>query len=174
MAAGGENRWPSLGRNRWPLTDRAVTVQPRVARFDDPPSRAPAGSQRLVGDLLAPRADVPSETVPGHESPDFGVVIGLVEAQALGLFWGRCGTIDRDRLERALQQLVIVAVRAVVIEPDRDPCGVRDDRALRPLLALSVGFGPVFGPPKGALVIAPSPDMNDQSIPTCSSYSSSP
>jgi hypothetical protein len=29
-----------------------------------------------------------------------------------------------------------------------------------------VGFGPVFDPPKGALVIAPSADKNDQSMPT--------
>ena len=59
-------------------------------------------------------------------------------------------------------------------EPDRDPCGVREDRALGPLFALSVGFGPVFGPPSGALVIAPSAAKNDQSIPTVSSYSKSP
>ena len=34
--------------------------------------------------------------------------------------------------------------------------------------------GPVLGPPSGALVIAPSADKNDQSIPTTSSYSNSP
>ena len=78
------------------------------------------------------------------------------------------------RVERVLQQLLVVAVGAVVREPDRDPRGLGEDRALRPLLALSVGFGPVFGPPSGALVIAPSAARNDQSIPTTSSYSSSP
>ena len=109
-----------------------------MAGLDNPPSRAPAGSQRLIGDLLAARADVASEAVLGDEIAHFGVVIGLVEAQALRLFWGGCRTLDRDRVKRALQQLVIVAVRAVVREPDRDPCRVREDRALRPLLALSV------------------------------------
>jgi hypothetical protein len=24
MAAGGENRWPCMGRNRWPLTDQTA------------------------------------------------------------------------------------------------------------------------------------------------------
>ncbi len=27
MAAGGENRWPYLGRNRWPLTYRALLIR---------------------------------------------------------------------------------------------------------------------------------------------------
>jgi hypothetical protein len=62
----------------------------------------------------------------------------------------------------------------VVGEPDRDARALGEDRALGPLLALSVGFGPVAGPPSGALVIAPSQARNDQSMPTLSSYSSSP
>ena len=90
------------------------------------------------------------------------------------LLRGRLGALDRDRVQRTLQELVVVAVRALVIESDRDPRAVCEDRAFRPLLALSVGFGPVLGPPSGALVIAPSAATNDQSIPTCSSYSNSP
>jgi hypothetical protein len=30
MAAGGENRWPYLGRNRWPLTALVLDLQPRI------------------------------------------------------------------------------------------------------------------------------------------------
>ncbi len=41
-------------------------------------------------------------------------------------------------------------------------------------LARSVGFGPVLEPPSGALLIAPSADRNDQSMPTASSYSNRP
>src|SRR5271170_195949 len=82
--------------------------------------------------------------------------------------------LDRDRVQRPLQQLVVVAVRAVVIEPERNPRSLGEDRTLRPPLALSVGFGPVLAPPSGALLIAPSPDRNDQSMPTTSSYSKSP
>ena len=62
-----------------------------------------------------------------------------------------------------------MTVGAVVRKPDRYPCRFREDRALRPFLALSVGLGPVFGPPSGALVIAPSAASHAQSIPTCSS-----
>ena len=67
-----------------------------------------------------------------------------------------------------------MAVGAVVREPDRDARTVGEDRAFRPFLALSVGFGPVASPPSGALVIAPSAANNAQSMPTFSSYSSSP
>jgi hypothetical protein len=157
-----------------PDEDRAVAVEPRVAGFGDPASGSPVRVAGFEVDLLAAGADVRRQLVAGDQVADFGVVIGLVQAQALRLLRGRFGTLDRNRIQRALQQLVVVAVRAVVIEPDRDPCGLREDRAFRPLLALSVGFGPVFGPPSGALVIAPSADKNDQSIPITSSYSSSP
>ena len=37
-----------------------------------------------------------------------------------------------------------------------------------------MGLGPVFGPPKGALVIAPSAASQAQSIPTTLSYSNNP
>ena len=67
-----------------------------------------------------------------------------------------------------------MAVGAVVREPDRDAGRLGKDRALRPLLALSVGFGPVLASPSGALVIAPSAASQLQSIPTTSSYSNSP
>jgi hypothetical protein len=145
-----------------------------MAGLDDPAPGAPAGSENLLGDLLAAGADVRRQLIVSDQVADFGVVVGLVQAEALRLLRGWFGTLDRDRVQRALQQLVVVAVRAVVIEPDRDPRRVGEDRAFRPLLALSVGFGPVFGPPKGALLIAPSAARNDQSIPICSSYSKSP
>ena len=145
-----------------------------MARLDDPAAGFPLGVVGLLLDLLAACAYVRRELVINDQLTDFGVVIRLVQADALRVLRGRFGPLDRDRVERALQQLVIVAVRAVVIEPDRDPRTLREDRTLRPPLARSVGFGPVLGPPSGALVIAPSPDRNDQSIPITSSYSSSP
>lgn len=66
-----------------------------------------------------------------------------------------------------------MAVGAVVCEPDRDSRRLGVDRALRPFLALSVGFGPVCSPPKGALVIARPAASEAQSIPTRASSSSS-
>ena len=62
-----------------------------------------------------------------------------------------------------------MAVGALVGEPDRDTGGLRENRPLRPFLALSVGFGPVFAPPSGALVIAPSAASQSQSMPTSAS-----
>jgi hypothetical protein len=133
-----------------------------------------AGSADLLGDLLTARADVRGEVVVLDQLAGLLVVICLVQADALRLLYGRLGTLDRDRVERALQQLVIVAVRTVVIEPARDPRGLAENRTLRPPLALSVGFGPVFGPPSGTLVIAPSAASHAQSMPTTSSYSNKP
>ena len=39
MAAGGENRWPYLGRNRWPLTQRSISAE-TLARSASARSRA--------------------------------------------------------------------------------------------------------------------------------------
>ena len=92
-----------------------------MGRFDDPASGAPAGCADLLGDLFAARTDVWRQLVVADQLADFGVVVGLVQADALRLLRGRLGTLDRDRVQRALQQLVVVAVRALMIEPDRDP-----------------------------------------------------
>jgi len=154
--------------------DAAVAVQPGVAGLDDPAACFPLGVVGLEVDLLAACADVRRELVVADQLADLSVVICLVQTDALRLLGGRFGALDRDRVERALQQLVVVAVRAVVIEPDRDARTLAEDRALRPPLALSVGFGPVLAPPSGALLISPSADRHDQSIPTTSSYSNSP
>ena len=100
--------------------DRAVAVQPGVAGLDDPASGAPPGGAELVLDLLAAGADVRREVVVIDQIADLGVVVGLVQADALRSLGGRLRALDRDRVERGLQQLVIVAVRALMIEPDRD------------------------------------------------------
>lgn len=92
-----------------------------MAGLEDPASGAPPGGAQLVGDLLAAGADVRREVVVIDQLADFGVVVGLVQAEALRLLFGRLRALDRDRVKRRLQQLVIVAVGALVIEPDRDP-----------------------------------------------------
>jgi hypothetical protein len=137
-----------------------------VAGFDDPTAGAPAGVARLEVDLFAAAADVRGEPVSVDELARVSVVVSAVEGDPLRLLRGRLGPLDRDRVERALQQLVVVAVGALVLESDRDSLAFAEDRPLRPLLALSVGLGPVFGPPSGALVIAPSAASQAQSIPT--------
>ena len=52
MAAGGENRWPYLGRNRWPLTGMHREVTVRLDR--------PLGGRVLV-DLDSTPAEVLSD-----------------------------------------------------------------------------------------------------------------
>ncbi len=146
--------------------DRAVAVEPGVSGLDDPPSGPPAGSVCFEPDLLAARSDVRGETVFSGELADRRDVVGAVKTETLRLGSGRFGPLDRDRLDRLGEELQIVAVGAFVRDPDRDPCGLGEKRTLRPLFALSVGFGPVFGPPSGALVIAPSAASQSQSTPT--------
>ena len=148
---------------------RPVAVEPGVTGLDDPAPGAPVGIALLELDLLAASADVRCEATVFEQFADDREVVAPVQAEALGVRLGRFGALDRDRVERRLQQLVVVAVRAVVSEPDRDPTRLDEERTLRPPLARSVGFGPVFGPPSGALLIAPSAASHDQSIPTSSS-----
>jgi hypothetical protein len=101
--------------------DRAVAVQPGVAGLDDPAAGAPAWRADLLGDLLSAGTDVRRQVITTNQLADFGVVVGLVQADALRLVLSRLGALDRDRVQRAFQQLVIVVVRALVIEPNRDP-----------------------------------------------------
>ena len=97
------------------------------------------------------------------------VVVGRVEAEALRLLVGRLGPVYWDRLERRAGEEVVVAVGALSGDPDRDTAALDEERSLRPLFALSVGLGPVWLPPSGALVIAPSIASHSHSIPLRSS-----
>jgi hypothetical protein len=73
-----------------------------MAGLDDPAAGAPAGGANLLLDLLAARADVRCQVVVGGDAARLGVVVGLVEAQALWLLGGRRGPLDRDRVQRVL------------------------------------------------------------------------
>ena len=135
----------------------------------DPAPRPPLGVVLFEVDLLAAGTDVWCEVAILKQVADNREVVGLVEAKALRALLTGLGTLDRDRVERPLQQEVVVAVGAIVVDPDRDPRSVGEEGALRPPLALSVGLGPVLAPPNGALVIAPSAASQDQSMPTSES-----
>src|SRR2546427_11866060 len=103
-----------------------------MAGFDDPAAGAPAGGAGFELDLFAARADVRGEPVLADQLARVGVVVGAVEADALRLRGGWLGALDRDRVERALQQLVVVAVGALVLEPDRDSRSFAEHRPFRP------------------------------------------
>jgi len=77
-----------------------VAVEPGVAGLDDPAARPPAGSTKLLPDLLAAPADVRAEAAPADELADPRVVVAAVEAESLRLLGRRLGPRDRDRVER--------------------------------------------------------------------------
>ena len=140
-----------------------------MAGFDDPAAGAPSGDAQLVFDLLSAGADVGDEPVVADKLPGPLVIVALVEAEALRLLGARLRPRYRDGVEGALKEQVVVAVGPGMGEADGDPGALGEDRAFRPLLARSVGLGPVFGPPRGALVMAPSQERKSQSMPTSSS-----
>ena len=149
--------------------DAAETVEPGVGALDDPAAGAEA---RLALDrfcFFAAAADVGGERELLGEFPDLLVVVGGVEAEPLRDLGRRLGPLDRDALERVARELVVVQVRARWRDPERDALTLGEERSLRPFLALSVGFGPVSSPPKGAFPSAPSIASHSHSIPCLSS-----
>ena len=98
-----------------------------MGALDDPAAGAEAG---LAGErlrFLAAAADVGGEAELAGKLAHLVVVVALVEAEVLRLLQGRLGTLDRDRVERALQEEVVIAVRALVVEPDRDAAALAED-----------------------------------------------
>jgi len=149
--------------------DAAEAVEPGVGAFDDPATSAEAGLALDRLRFFAAAADVGGEGELRGELVHLGVVVALVEAQALRLFGGRLGPLDRDRLDRGACELEVVQVRARRRDPERDALALGEEAPLRPFLALSVGFGPVSSPPSGALPSAPSIASHSHSIPCLAS-----
>ncbi len=140
-----------------------------MGAFDDPAAGAEAGLLLELLRFFAAAADVGGEAELGEQLAYLAVVVGLVQADALGLFRCGRGPLDRDRLERDAGELVVVQVRAGVLDPEWDPLAFGEEASFRPLFARSVGFGPVCARPSGALVIAPSIASQAHSIPIVSS-----
>lgn len=145
--------------------DAAEAIEPGVGALDDPAAGAEAGFALDRVCFLAAAADVGSERELGGELADLLVVVGGVEAEPLRDLRCRLGPLDRDALERVAGELVVVQVRARWRDPDRDALTLGEERSFRPFLALSVGFGPVSSPPRGAFPSAPSIASHSHSIP---------
>ncbi len=154
-----------LGLLRPADQERPEAVEPGVGALDDPAAGAEAGLLFELLRFFAAAADVGGEAELGEQFAYLGVVVGFVEADALRLFGRGLRPLDRDRLERDAGELVVVQVRAGVLDPDRDPLALGEEASFRPLFARSVGFGPVCAPPSGAFVIAPSIASHSHSIP---------
>ena len=154
--------------------DGAPPVHPGVGGLNDPAAGPPPGVTALGVGFLAAASDVGCEPTVGESLPDAAGVIPLIQAHPVrGVVW-RSRPTDRATVQRLFQQSGVVTVRAVGGYRDRDAPRVDEDRPFRPLLPRSVGFAPVFSPPNGAFVVAPSAASHCQSIPTISSYSTSP
>ena len=78
--------------------DATETVEPGVGALDDPAAGAEAGLALDRLRLLAASADVGGEGELVAELVQLGVVVALVEAEALGLLGCRLWPLDRDRL----------------------------------------------------------------------------
>jgi hypothetical protein len=90
-----------------------------------------------------------------HLSDAFGIIAFVrcdVFVQAIFASWRSLSGI----INRLLQQADVVHIGTGYRQSQGDPIGIRHHGAFRSLLARSVGFLPVFWPPRGALVIAPS------------------
>jgi len=140
-----------------------------VGALDDPAAGAEAGLalQRLR--LLAAGADVAGEAELGGELAHLVVVVAAVEAETLRPLVRGLGPLDRDRLDRGAGELEVVQIRAGRFDAELDALALAKEAPFRPFLALSVGFGPVRSPPKGAFPSAPSSASHSHSIPTWSS-----
>ena len=80
-----------------------------------------------------------------------GVVVPFVHGHVLGIGFGRLRTLDRDALNRGLDQLEVVPIGAVDREAERDTCPIRKQASLRPALRsirwIGAGFFPLRAVP---------------------------
>ena len=118
-------------------------IAPGVGTLDDPAVCAEAGLVQDRRSLLAAGADVGGESKLGAELVHLGIVVALVETESVRLAGSSVRPLDQDARERRAEELEVVDVRPGELEPDRDAAAFADDGSLRPLFALSVGFGPV-------------------------------
>ena len=83
------------------------------------------GIADLPGGVFTAGADVRREPLRDHRRARRVVVVAAVKAQTLRVLIGGDRTCDRGGGDRVVQQLHVMAVRTLVREPDRDPCGVQ-------------------------------------------------
>src|SRR5262245_4955013 len=146
--------------------------------LDHPPPRL-VPRLPLDGLCLFPaRLDVRREAELLHDVPDLVVVIPLVQAHPLRLFFGWFGPLGvlRDALEGGFDELHVVAVGPVDGQPYRDAFGLHQQAPLGPLLAAVGRVFPRLFPPRGApwSCTRPSPARTSPAPPTRRSPSGPP
>ena len=120
-------------------------------------------SPRLVELLLADPADVGRVAAGLADALAGRVVVGLVEAEMLGDRLG-VGPLDHDGLDRALQAAWWSWTLAPSIANPERAAVLLDQQTLFlvPILALSVGLGPLLSPSKRDFPITPSAACHSQ------------
>src|SRR2546423_3857086 len=158
-----------------PTNEQAAKAQsPGMTPFHHPAPRFEAGFFIDGFGFLSSWANLGRKAELAQDVADFVVVLPFVQTHPLRVVLGRLWTLDDDALDRRTQQFHIVAIGALNRQTNGYPMPFREQAAFDPTLAAIGGLGPVFSPPKGALVIAPSIESHCQSIPQVSSNCSSP
>ena len=98
--------------------DRPALLQPGEGALDDPAAGGVCLLACLVEFLLTDPADVRDVAAALGRCPPGRVVVGLVEAEVL-LVDARIRPLNDDRLDRGGEQLRVVDVGAVELEPER-------------------------------------------------------
>lgn len=143
---------------------------PAVGSFNDPA----AGSKARVGlaflFFLSARLDMGDVSAPRSRATQLRIIVAFVAAQVLPTpFLGRRAW-NHQRVQRGLELLHVVAIRARYRDCQRDAIGIRE---IVPLGAQFAAIGGVFSdlipPLTGAETVAESIDWKSQSIPWRSS-----
>jgi len=107
----------------------AVAIQPGVGGLDDPAPGAPARDAQPLVDLRAATYDVRLKATAIDQLTALGVVVAPVQTDALRRLGRGLWPRDGDRVESGLQQFVVVAVGALVGNPERDAGSLAENRA---------------------------------------------
>src|SRR5262249_3289071 len=116
-----------------PATHGTWRARPASARL---PTGAPGGVfRRWPGRaLLADAADVRHVAIHLHRAAPGWVVVGLVQAEVLGMLQGGLRPLHDDRFQGGRQELGVVNIRPGNHNGERSTAGVDQEAALHPAL----------------------------------------
>jgi len=155
--------------------DATETIHPAMGAFHHPASSLEAGFVLDCLRFLATCTDVRGKAELFHDLAYLLIIVPLVQTQPLWRLLRRLRSVGKDGLQRTAHQFHVMPVGTVDGNPYRDANSFRQqaalDAKLAPIRRVRTRF---FEPAKGAFVIAPSIDNQDQSMPLISSYCINP
>lgn len=158
-----------------PDEDSPKAIHPAVRSFDDPAARFVAGGALDLALRLTAAGNVSGEAELVDERVDLGVVVALVETQALRTMLRGSWTSKRDALESLTRELEVDTVRAVDRQPDGDARRFGQQAPFAAALGPIGWIGPGFFPLRAAPSTAPRPWTASSSryLRTCRSLAES-